>query len=268
MGAGYETIAGHATGQTGLTTFAAATVATGDSLVVRNFPAANPAYLQAILFQDAETGVVRLRSPLLHDNVKGIHLTLAESPSQWGFPCPGVQTLKPQDSLVLEQAGIGTDVSQFGISIYYTNLPGSSARLHHYGDFKGMIKSIVTVTVLAVSTGSPTAWTDTALNVTDNLLHANTDYAVLGMFSNVATGIIAIKGIDTGNLRMGMGGGVNTYESSEYFVKMSERSGLPCIPVFNAANAPSTYVSAISVASVAADNVTLVLAECGTNTGL
>jgi hypothetical protein len=99
-------------------------------------------------------------------------------------------------------------------------------------------------------------------------LHANTDYAVLGMWSSVATGIIAIKGIDTGNLRVGKGGGTAIFESSEYFIRISERSGLPCIPVINSANASGTYVSAISVASVAADNVTLLLAECGTNTGL
>jgi len=37
MGAGFETIAAHATGQTGLTTFASGTVATGDSFTVRNF---------------------------------------------------------------------------------------------------------------------------------------------------------------------------------------------------------------------------------------
>ena len=268
MGAAFETIAGHATGQTGVTTFAAATMATGDSLVVRNFPAANPAYLMNMLWEDAEAGCLRLRSPLLHDNVKGIHLSLSETPSGWGFPCSGVQPLKPQDNLILEQSGVGTDVAQFGISIYYTNLPGAQARLHSWGDIKGMVKSVVTVDVLAVCTGSPTAWTDTAINVTDNLLHANTDYAVLGLYSSVATGIIAIKGIDTGNLRMGQAGSTRTFEESEYFIGLSNRSGLPCIPVINAANAPSTYVSAIDVTTPSANNCTVVLAELGTNTGL
>ena len=268
MGAALETIAGHSTGQTGVTTFAAATMASGDSLVIRNFPAANPAYLMNVLWEDAEAGCVRLRSPLLHDNVKGIHVSLSETPSGWSLGIPGVQPLKPQDSLILEQSGVGTDVSQYGISIYYTNLPGAAARLHNYGDFKGMIKSIVTVDVLAVCTGSPTAWTDTAINVTDNLLHANTDYAVIGIFSSVATGIVAIKGIDTGNLRMGTSGTTRVYENSEYFVRLSERSGLPCVPIINAANAPSTYVSAIDVTTPASNNCTVVLAELGTNTGL
>jgi len=268
MGAAFETIAGHATGQTGVTTYAASTMATGDSLVVRNFPAANPAYLMALIMQDAEAYSVRVRSPLLHDNVMGIHFSGAETPSEWMLGAPGVQPLKPQDTLILEMAGVGTAVSQEAVSLYYTNLPGSAARLHNYGDFRGMIKSIFTVDVLAVSTGSPNAWTDTALNAVENLLHANTDYAVLGMWSSVATGIIAIKGIDTGNLRVGKGGGTAIFESSEYFIRISERSGLPCIPVINSANASGTYVSAISVASVAADNVTLLLAECGTNTGL
>ena len=108
MGAAFETIAGHATGQTGVTTYAASTMATGDSLVVRNFPAANPAYLMALIMQDAEAYSVRVRSPLLHDNVMGIHFSGAETPSEWMLGAPGVQPLKPQDTLILEMAGVGT----------------------------------------------------------------------------------------------------------------------------------------------------------------
>jgi hypothetical protein len=268
MGAALETISGHATGQTGLTTFAAQTMATGDSAVIRNFPAANPAYLMAMLCGDAEAECFRVRSPLLHDNVMGIHVNVAETPSGWALGAPGVQQLKPQDSLILEQAGVGTAVAQNGISIYYTNLPGSAARLHNYGDFRGMIKNIFTVDVLAISTGSPNAWTDTAINGVENLLHANEDYAVLGMWSNVATGIIALKGIDTGNVRVGAPASTRMFEQSEYFIILSNRSGLPCIPVFNAANAPSTYVSCITAASTSNANITLLLAELGTNTGL
>jgi hypothetical protein len=38
--------------------------------------------------------------------------------------------------------------------------------------------------------------------------------------------------------------------------------------VFNAANAPSTYISTCTLAASTTTNVTLVLAECGMNTGL
>ena len=266
MGAALETVAGSASSPS--TTYTALTMNSGDSLTVRNFPPANPAYLMSIFRHDGTVGVSRLRSPLLHDNVKGIHIATAESPSEFGFPCPGVQLLKPQDTLVAEVTGSASTLSLMGISIYYTNLPGSAARLHNYGDFHGMIKNIVTVEVAVTNSGTAGIWTDTVITTTDNLLHANTDYAVLGMYGDVATGIIGIKGIDTGNLRVCKGGNVGTFESSQYFKILSERSGLPCIPVFNAANAASTYVSTCTLAASTATNVTLVLAECGSNTGL
>jgi hypothetical protein len=266
MGAALETVVGNAS--TPSSTYTALTMNTGDSLTVRNFPPANPAYLMALFRHDATAGVTRLRSPLLHDNVKGIHLALSENPSEWGYPIPGVQTLKPQDTLIGEVTGSASTLDVMGVSIYYTNLPGSAARLHQYGDFHGMIKNIVTVEVAVTNSGTAGVWTDTVITTTDNLLHANTDYAVLGMYCDTAIGIIGIKGIDTGNLRVCKSGVVNTYESSQYFKVLSERSGLPCIPVFNAANAPSTYISTCTLAASTTTNVTLVLAECGMNTGL
>ncbi len=266
MALALETIAGAVSDPS--TTYTAVTMATGDSLTVRNFPAANPAYLMAMFRQDATAGVTRLRSPLLHDNVRGIHLSLSENPSNLGLPLPGVQTLKPQDTLILEVTGSASTYDVAALSIYYTNLPGSAARLHNLGDFKGMIKNLVTVEVATTAAAAPSVWTDTVITTTDNLLHANTDYAVLGMYCDTAVGVIAFKGIDTGNLRVGTSGRTSTYDTSEYFVKLSERSGLPCIPVFNAANAPSTYVSVITLGNGTTTNITLVLAELGTNTGL
>ena len=78
MGAALETVVGNASSPS--STYTALTMNTGDSLTVRNFPPANPAYLMALFRHDATAGVTRLRSPLLHDNVKGIHLALSENP--------------------------------------------------------------------------------------------------------------------------------------------------------------------------------------------
>jgi hypothetical protein len=263
--AAIETVAGYVNNPTSTQT--ALTMATGDSLTVRNFPAQNPAYLMAMLRGSVALGTIRVRSPLLHDNVNGIQVTLAaaENPALYAYPCPGVQTLKPQDNLIVEVTG-GSAYDVGALTIYYTAGSPYAARLHQYGDFKGMIKSIVTVTTTCTIGSTPVAWVDTAISGT--LLHANTDYAVLGMFTDLITSVIAIKGVDTNNMRIGMAGRTSMYDTSDYFVKLSERSGLPCIPVFNAANAASTYVSIIDTASSGSSIVTLVLAECGTNTGL
>jgi len=266
MGNAYETIAGYASSPGA--TYTAVTMASGDSLTIRNFPAVNPAYLLNLLRSDATKGVTRVRSPLLHDNVRGFHMALSENPSPWGMGIPGVQSLKPQDTLIIEVTGAAAAYDVAALSTFYTNLPGSAARLHHWGDFAGMIKSIVTVEVATTSSATPTAWTDTAITTTDNLLHANTDYAVIGMYADTAISVMALKGIDTGNLRMGLSGSVLTVNTSQYFRALSVISGLPTIPIINAANAPSTFVSTIDIGASTASNITLVLAELGQNTGL
>lgn len=266
MGAAYETIVGYASDPGA--TYTAVAMNSGDSLTVRNFPPANPAYLMDIIRGDVTAGVTRVRSPLLHDNVKGIHLALSENPSQWGFPSPGVQSLKPQDTLILEVTGATAAFDIAGLSIYYSNLPGAAARLHHWGDIAGMIKSLVTVEVAVAASASNGHWADTVITTTDNLLHANTDYAVIGAYADTPLSVVAFKGIDTGNLRMGLAGSARTYEQSGFFKEMSNRSGLACIPVFNSANAAASYVSVADIGAATVSNVTLFLAELGQNTGL
>jgi hypothetical protein len=266
MGAAYETIVGSASSPS--STYTTLTMNTGDSLTIRNFPPQNPAYLLNITRHDATAGVVRLYSPLMHDNVKGIHLAISESPSLWGMPVPGVQTFKPQDTLNCYVTGSASTLDLIGISIYYSNLPGSAARLHHWGDFSGMIKNLVTVEVAVTNSGTAGAWTDTVITTTDNLLHANTDYAIIGAYCDTAIGVVAIKGIDTGNLRVGLAGGTVTFAQSRYFRQLSDITGFGLIPVINSANAASTYVSTATLAASTTTNVTLVMAECGQNTGL
>jgi hypothetical protein len=88
------------------------------------------------------------------------------------------------------------------------------------------------------------------------------------MYCDTALSIISLLGIDTGNVRMGMSGRTSTFDTSDYFVRLSHESGQPCIPIFNSANKSSTYVSVLDVGASTTSNVTLVLAECGMNTGL
>jgi hypothetical protein len=262
-----ETVVGSASSPS--STYTALTMNTGDSLTIRNYSPPAQAFLMNVIRHDATAGVVRVYSPLLHDNVKGIHLAISESPSLWGYPVPGVQQLRPQDTLNVTVTGSASTLDLIGLTFYYTNLNNASqARLHNFSDFKGMIKNMVTVEVAVTNSGTAGAWTDTVITTTDNLLHANTDYAVLGAYCDTAIGVIALKGIDTGNLRIGLAGGTVTYAQSRYFEKLSSLSGMPCIPVFNSANAPSTYVSTATLAASTATNVTLVMAECGQNTGL
>jgi hypothetical protein len=248
---------------------AAGVMATGDSAQVRNFPATAQARIIAAFYDDVTTPLAwRVRSPLLHDNVRGIQFGPgAAAPSEL-FPSALGQNLQPQDLLTFELSTAAATGKALGaLEIYYSQLPGASARLYGLGDISGNIDNIKPVLV-SIGSGANTAgiWLDTFLTATENLLHANTDYAVLGATLDVAVACLAVKGVDTGNLRCGLPGGVNNPYGPDWFVRKSMETGLPLIPVINSANAPGTFVSIISsAATAAASSFTLYLAELAHN---
>ena len=130
-----------------------------------------------------------------------------------------------------------------------------------------LVKNIKPLRV-AVGAGANTAgqWYDVVITTTEYLLKANTDYAVLGISCTAAVAGVAIYGSDTGNLRIALPGGTNNPYAAGGFVRLSEQTGKPCIPVINAANAGSTYASIISSAATgAASVVSIFLAQLSSN---
>lgn len=250
-------------------TLAAGVFATGDSGVVRNFPQPAKARLLAAYYDDVTTALTcRIRSPLLHDNVDGIQFDPGSTALTALLARGILQPLQPQDTLTFElSTAAATGKALLAAGIYYEQLPGAMARLYSRGDIQGNVDNIKPLRV-NIGSGANTAgqWFDAVITTTENLLHANTDYAVLGASFTQPVAAIAVKGIDTGNLRVAASGGINNPWGPEYFVRLSEESGLPCIPVFNAANAGSTFVSIISSAATAAAGfVSLILAELSHN---
>lgn len=233
----------------------------GDPLQVRNFPPGSHAWLENIIRMGTAAGFVGVTSPLLHDPVRGIRITPAESPSVYSLPGEACELLQPQDTLTVTISGGAAETDVAALSLYYDNVPGADARLASWGDISGNIKHVKPLSVAVTSSATIGAWTDTALTTTENLLHANTDYAVLGYMSNTALAVIGIKGVDTGNLRACGPGSTSEFPTTGYFIDMGRDTGRPHIPVFNAANAAATFASvAASTASVAA-TVEFLLAE-------
>jgi hypothetical protein len=258
MGLAVDTIAGSVTNQTTLT---ALTMASGDSLAVRNFPQATAkAFLYRVGRQSVTAGQLRILSPLLHDNTKGLTYSLGETPSIATFPREAFQQLQPQDTLVIQTFGSGAEVTAAYAAIYYTDLPGAAARLFSWADIKPRIKTIKALEVDMTTVIASSGWTDTLITATEDTTHANTDYAVLGYITDTAMCAIGIKGIDTGNMRIAGPGSLNSIITADYFVENSLRDGVPFIPVINSANKGATNVSTFAVAAVAS-KVTLNLAE-------
>lgn len=249
--------------------FAAGVMATGDSNVVRNSPpTARPSIVAA--FYDSVTSPQpwRVRSPLLHDNVQGIRFYPGQSPMQGMLPYGLEQMLEPQDTLTFELSTAATTGKALAaLMLYYPQLPGAAARLYMAADIDPLIKNLKP-TLVTFGSGSNTAgiWQDLVLTTTENLLHANTDYAVLGFIVDNPVACVAVKGIDTGNLRISCPGVTNAHITSDYFVRQSRLSGLAQVPVINSANAGSTFLSLISsAATAAATDVVVMLAELAHN---
>lgn len=244
---------------------AAVTAATGDSFTVRNFPATATATLEAIVRGGATSGSVQVKSPMMHDNVRGIEYTSAEDPAVFLLPRQIGQRLVPQDTLAVSVSGGGAETDLAVLRIYYSDLTGGSARLHSWGDISGIIRNIKPVEVDCVTSATVGEWTDTLITTTENLLHANTDYAVLGYVCDVAVAYVAVKGTETNNLRVGGPGTTATDDTADYFVEASDYHQTPHIPVVNSANAGGIYVSTVHNAASTDVKVQLVLAELSQN---
>lgn len=246
-----------------------ATVAPGDSFTVRSFAQTSTASLEAVLY-DATTagGAVRVRSPMLHDNVRGLQWTPGESPSAFLLPAAAEQLLQRQDTLTVEMlvnAATETDVG--ALVIYYPDLTGASARLHAWGDISGIVAQMKVLEVDANTSATAGNWADTGITATENLLEANTDYAVLGYLVNTAVCAVAVKGGETNSLRVGGPGSIREEVTSDYFLRMANTKQTPHIPVFNSSNKDSIYVSLLAHQVSTAVKVQLILAELAHNIG-
>lgn len=258
--AAIDTIGGVATIGAG-PVWTAVTTASGDSLTVRDFPDNANAWLYAMVVKGPHADAIRVWSPRLHDNVTGINVRNGEAVSTrtLSHRCP--QMLYRADTLIEELNGTAADVNGGSLHVYYESLPGASARLASWGDISGIIKSVKAFEVAVTNSGTAGTWTDTVVTTTENQFHADADYAVLGFGTDVANLAIGVKGQETGNLRICGPGTIVALDTSDYFIKLSDELSKPAIPVWNANNRASFYVSTIDNVASSTPTVTLVCAE-------
>lgn len=253
--------------QAGASAFPTALAATtGDNLTIRGTVGESKAHLMAFITKsDAAGNQFRITSPLLHDNVTGFTYFAPENPSLFMVPEYSSVELNEQDTLTVSgQCGAATTITA-GLVVAYDDLRGTDADLYRWADIKDDIKFLKSVQVAntAIAVG---AWTDTVITNTENQLHADASYAVLGYEVTPAIALVGVKGVATGNLRMCGPGAAQSVSISDYFVEMSEYHQMPYIPVFQANDRNSFYVSmADSTARAgAAVQVSLIVAQLKT----
>jgi hypothetical protein len=214
---------------------------------VRNCPEEDAPQLLNAWTDSQAAGTFQIRSPKLHDNVRGISLatTIGAQGPLLPFGCP--QRLYPQDALTLALSGsaVAGDIETGCLLIYYPNLPGVNARFITPEQFAS--RAIATMgqfnTIATGVTGNFTG--SEAINVEFDNWKANEDYALVGYNVDVDCAAVRWIGSDSGNLGVG-GPGLSTQHwlTNTWFKRLSDHFGLPLIPVFNAANKSAILLDA------------------------
>lgn len=230
--------------------FAAMGNNTGNSNVIRNASANSKIHLLTAWGNATGQAInVRIRSPLMHDNQQGIRLHIRVDTPQPLLDPKMPTRLYPQDTLLIEDqsitADVGTNVHMFSMLVYYEDLPGVAANLVSPEYVLSKREHTMTTEngVTVVGDGSYSG--EEAINFELNQFKANTYYALTGYTCSVDGGSIRWRGVATGNL--GVGGPAAADDAAgvvNWFVWLSERSGKPCIPVFNSADMDAVLIDA------------------------
>ena len=237
---------------------------TGDSFTVKNFdPTSSKARLESLWAFGATAGVVRVFSPLLHDDAQGIRLRYTGSDPTELVPDELEEPLIAQDQLNVQMSGGAAEVDTLAMLILYDDIPGAEAqRLYTWDQLKPRVRHYLGIEC-NLTTGATAGQYGgaQAINANFDVLKANTDYAILGYQCDNNALAVGITGPDTSNFRVG--GPVSTRHevTAGWFLDLSRKSGRPAIPVFNSANKANTLVDIVDTATAAARNISFICAQ-------
>lgn len=242
--------------------FTAVTVNTGDSLQIPSFNRTQPAYLEQAWAHEDTPGVLRIRSPKMHDNVQGLRLTVPETAAKPLLPDEADQPVTTLDTLTVELTGGAAETDVAVLQFYITDMDGADQRLATWDQIRPRVKNLLTNEVAVAAPATQGNWSGgTALNATFDQLHADGMYAVLGYEVGTECAAIAFSGPDTSQLKIGGPGTADSRATRDYFLRQSVVSARPHIPIIKAPNKGATLVYTLSNNAPAVINVGLILAE-------
>jgi len=245
----------------------AATAFTGDSLTVKNNSSLNnrasTVRVIAIWANQQVDGFQRIIVPSGHDTNRNMQFAVEAADQSLRYPVPLPWDLHAQETMQITIAGSNTagDVETGHALLYYSDLPGVTQRGITYSDL--MKKWKKPTTVYATITGSGAGYSGSELITADSdLLHANTDYAIIGVTTSVPVGAVTIIGPDTGNVKIGVPGSiVHTAMCNEFFMGLARAHEMPFIPVINSGNKSSTFLGIAMNENAGSTPVSLQLME-------
>lgn len=244
--------------------YQAITPAGSDLFAVNDY---QPGGIAALInaWADIDTaGSIRMRSPNFHDDVNGIELiTAAVSPIPLmdGF---SHQILLKNDTITYELKDNGAGAPS-GMSAlhYYSDLPGADAQLFDWPTVSNLYAELMSCRVAITAAGLAGQYEgQIGMTALQNLFKSEGRYALLGYQSDTQFQTIGVTGTDTSNRRVGGPGTVpDVFDTREWFIKQSNESGYPCIPVFKTQNLQSTVVDVIDTEEKDAGNIEFLFAR-------
>lgn len=245
--------------------------ASGDSLAVRWFEEGTRVNLLDWWGgNNASKCDVFLRSPLMHDNTSGLRAAYSRNPTggaangnpQLFLPPAWKQPLNPTDTLISEVLGTAADDVTVCHAVLYETPTMPGARLISAEQVQARTRNLVGIRVSPSPPGATSTWgTQEAINSDDDRLKANTDYALLGLTSDIAFTALKILGPDTGNLGIPVPGYRDENITSGWFYDLSKRFNMPLVPVFNSNNKGVTNTAVADVGGGTAPLICLLFAE-------
>jgi len=211
-----------------------------------------------------------IRSPLLHDNTRGIRVAHMFNPTQSGADgnpniyLPGDYTQKyfRTDTLTVEVNGTAADDVTLAQLLLYEGAQTPQAQMLSYQEVESLRVNTVGIRV----SPAPAAATSTygvaeAINADDDRLKANKRYAVLGLTTDLPFTCLALNGPDTANFRVVIPGYRDENITSGWFMDIAKRLNKPCVPIIHSNNRANTLVRLADVGGGTAPLVSLLLAE-------
>jgi hypothetical protein len=251
--------------------FEALTVQSGQSLALRWLGADTRVWLlDAWGGNNTSKCDFSIRSPLLHDNTRGMRFSHMFNPTLSGadgnpqlyLPPYWRQPYEPTDTLVVEVSGTAAADVTFTQSIMYDSPTVQGARLLSHGEVEARLKNIVGIRISPSAAGATSDYgTAEAINSDDDRLKANTDYALLGITTDLPFTTLQFFGPDTANFPIPIPGHWDTSIAAGWFYEMSRRWQAPFIPVINSNNKGVTFTRLADAGGGTSPLITLQFAE-------
>ena len=246
--------------------------ASGDSLSIRWLgEGTKVSLLNAWGANNATKCQLSIRSPLLHDNVRGIRmahmfnptLNVADGNPQIYTSPYWRQPYQPTDTLIVEALGTASDdVTLTQQLLYDTPDAGIGGRFMLASEVEARLKNVVGILITPSAHATTSTYgTAEAIDTDDNRLKANTDYAWLGIQTDLPFTTLAINGPDTGNFLVACPGHWDEQVTAGWFYEMSRRWQTPLVPIINSNNKGVTFARVADAGGGSSPNITLYLAE-------